>query len=73
MGRYRRCNIARGHLFKFSSSGGFLAAYDFGWHSTPAVRSHDGTFSIVIKDNHYDEETRFGAPALFVASGGTSW
>jgi len=58
-GSYTRYNIARGHLFKFSANGGFLAAYDFGWDETPAVRSHDGTFSIVVKDNHYDEEAGF--------------
>jgi hypothetical protein len=46
-------NYGRGHLFKFSSSGGLLATYDFGWDITPAVFAHDGTYSIVIKDNHY--------------------
>jgi hypothetical protein len=46
-------NASRGHLMKFSSSGNFLAAFDFGWDSTPAVDSHDHTYSIVIKDNHY--------------------
>lgn len=46
-------NASRGHLMKFSSSGEFLAAFDFGWDSTPAVISHDDTYSIVIKDNHY--------------------
>ncbi len=58
-GAYTRYNIARGHLFKFSSTGTFLAAFDFGWDTTPAVFSHDGTYSIVIKDNHYDEEAGF--------------
>jgi outer membrane protein assembly factor BamB len=53
-GAYTRYNYARGHLFKFSSAGGFLAAYDFGWDMTPAVYSHGGTYSIAIKDNHYD-------------------
>jgi hypothetical protein len=36
-----------------------MAVFDFGWDSTPAVFSHDGTYSIVIKDNHYDEESGF--------------
>ncbi len=58
-GSYSRYNVSRGHLFKFSSTGVFLAAYDFGWDSTPAVLVHDGTYSIVIKDNHYDEEEGF--------------
>jgi hypothetical protein len=55
-GTYTRYNIARGHLMKFSSSGSFLAAYDFGWDDTLGVYQHGGTYSIVMKDNHYDEE-----------------
>ena len=46
-------NGARGHLFKFDANGNFLGAYDFGWDTTPAVYTHGGTYSIVIKDNHY--------------------
>jgi len=40
------------HLFKLSSSGQYLASYDFGWDDTPAVYSHDGTYSVITKDNH---------------------
>lgn len=47
-------NGARGHMFKFDSAGNFLGAFDFGWDSTPSVYSHGGTYSIIIKDNHYD-------------------
>jgi hypothetical protein len=47
-------NALRGHLFKFSSTGSFEAAFDFGWDTTPAVYTHDGTYSIVVKDNHYN-------------------
>ena len=46
-------NFARGHLLKFNPQGGVLATYDFGWDLTPAVFEHDGTYSILIKDNHY--------------------
>ena len=46
-------NGFRGHMFKFSSAGTFTGAYDFGWDSTPAVYSHGGSYSIVLKDNHY--------------------
>jgi hypothetical protein len=46
-------NGARGHLFKFDANGSFLGAYDFGWDTTPAVYTHSGTYSIVIKDNRY--------------------
>jgi hypothetical protein len=59
-GSYTRYNIARGHLIKFNGvTGSVMAAFDFGWGSTAAVFSHDGTYSIVIKDNHYDEEAGF--------------
>ena len=44
----------QGHLMKFSSSGEFLASYPFGWDDTPAVYQHDGTYSILTKDNHYN-------------------
>jgi hypothetical protein len=46
-------NYGRGHLFKFSSGGAVLASYDFGWDITPAVFARDGTYTILIKDNHY--------------------
>jgi hypothetical protein len=46
-------NGGRGHLFHFDAQGRYLNAFDFGWDVTPAVYTHDGTYSIVIKDNHY--------------------
>jgi len=46
-------NFSRGHLFKFDATGGAIAIYDFGWDITPAFFEHDGTYSIVIKDNTY--------------------
>jgi hypothetical protein len=48
-------NGSRGHLLKFSHEGKFLATFDFGWDVTPGVRVHDGTYSIITKDNHYGE------------------
>jgi len=60
LGAYTRYNIARGHLFKFSSSGQFQGSFDFGWDDTLAVVPRDDdNFSIVMKDNHYDEEAGF--------------
>ncbi|HTS60812.1 MAG TPA: hypothetical protein VMH28_02250 [Candidatus Acidoferrales bacterium] len=53
-GSYTRYNYARGHMFRFDAHGNFVSAYDFGWDSTPAIYPHIGTYSIVIKDNHYD-------------------
>src|SRR5215471_4608539 len=52
-GAFTRYDFARGHLMKFSATGQFLGAYSFGWDSTPAIYQHDGTYSIVIKDNEY--------------------
>jgi hypothetical protein len=45
---------ARGYMLKFSSSGQYLTEFDFGWDDTPAVYSHDGTYSVITKDNHYE-------------------
>ncbi len=47
-------NFSRGHLLHFDAQGNYVNSYSFGWDSTAAVYPHDGTFSIVIKDNHYD-------------------
>jgi hypothetical protein len=55
-GTWTQFNAQRGHLFKFDAAGSFAGAYDFGWDSSPAVYPHDGTYSIVIKDNHYDSQ-----------------
>jgi len=52
-GSYTGYNGARGHLVHFSPSGAFLASYDFGWDTTPAVWEHGGTYSIVMKENFY--------------------
>jgi len=62
-GAYSRYNFARGHLFKFSSSRAFQGTFDFGWDSTPAVFQHNGSYSIVIKDNHYNANCCPGAAA----------
>jgi len=59
-GSYSRYNVSRGHLWKFEPGTGHITAtYDFGWDSTPAIFQHAGTYSIAIKDNHYDEEEGF--------------
>jgi hypothetical protein len=46
-------NDSRGYLLKFDSTGKYLTNFDFGWDSTPASFAHDGTYSVIIKDNHY--------------------
>jgi len=59
-GAWGRYNVSRGHAYKLSgSNGAILATYDFGWDDTQAVFQHGGTYSIVMKDNHYDEEEGF--------------
>lgn len=60
-GAYTRYDFARGHLMKFSAAGAFLGSYSFGWDSTPAIYPHDGTYSIVIKDNEYGGGPQFGS------------
>ncbi len=52
-GAATRYNYDRGHLFHFSAAGSFLGAYDFGWDTTPAIYEHDGTWSVILKDNFY--------------------
>jgi hypothetical protein len=46
-------NESRGHLMKFDANGNYAGAYDFGWDVTPAVWPHDGSYSVVVKDNQY--------------------
>ena len=52
-GAYSRYNYAQGHLMHFSATGGYLGAFGFGWDSTPAIYEHNGTYSVIIKNNHY--------------------
>jgi hypothetical protein len=60
-GAYTRYDFARGHLMKFDADGQFQGAYSFGWDTTPAIYQHDGTYSIVIKDNEYGGGPQFGS------------
>jgi hypothetical protein len=52
-------NFSRGHLVKLDRHGRFTGSFSFGWDSTPAIYEHDGTYSIVVKDNHYDSDGPF--------------
>lgn len=52
-GAYTFYNAERGHLFHFDANGKFLNSFDFGWDTTPAIWAHDGTYSVILKDNHY--------------------
>ena len=53
-GAYTLYNGDRGHLMKLDATGKPAGSYDFGWDYTPAVWQHDDTYSIVVKDNHYN-------------------
>jgi outer membrane protein assembly factor BamB len=55
-----RYNFARGHLLHFDAQGSFLNAFGFGWDSTPGIYAHGGTFSVVVKDNHYQASAYCG-------------
>lgn len=61
-GSYTRYNGSRGHLFKFSPLGDVLATYPFGWDITPAVRPRGGSYSVVLKENHYPAGSYCGDP-----------
>ncbi len=63
-GAFTRYNYLRGHLFHFDANGRFRNAFDFGWDITPAIWSHDGTYSVILKENNYEvgsycNDTRF--------------
>ena len=57
-GSFTAYNGVRGHLMKLDAAGKPAGTYDFGWDYTPAVWQHDGTYSIVVKDNHYDYDVQ---------------
>jgi hypothetical protein len=47
-------DYGRGHLLKFNSAGAYQTSYNFGWDTTPAIYPNNGTYSVILKDNHYD-------------------
>lgn len=53
-GAFTRYNYAQGHMMRFSAAGEYMSAYPFGWDVTPALWEHDGTFSLITKENRYD-------------------
>jgi hypothetical protein len=54
-GVYTRYNWFQGHLMKFSAAGQFQGAWQFGWDMTPNIYAHDGTYSVIFKENHYSD------------------
>lgn len=64
-GAYTSYNYSQGHLMHFRAEGVYLGAYPFGWDTTPAIYAHDGTFSLVTKDNHYGAMGSYCANATY--------
>jgi hypothetical protein len=58
-GAYTSYNYFQGHLMHFDANGNFLNSYGFGWDTTPAFFVHDGTFSVITKDNHYGDSAAY--------------
>ena len=54
-GAYTRYNYEQGHLMHFDANGNYLGAFGFGWDLTPAIFAHDGTWSAIVKNNHYGD------------------
>lgn len=65
-GAYTRYNDSQGHLMRFAADGTYLGAYPSGWDITPAIYEHDGTWSIVTKENHYGGVVH-PTPAYFIS------
>lgn len=55
-GAYTGYNGSRGHLMKFDRHGQFVGSFDFGWDSTPGLYEHDGTYSLITKNNYYFDD-----------------
>jgi outer membrane protein assembly factor BamB len=66
-GSYTRYNYSQGHMMRYSASGEFLSSYPFGWDVTPALWEHDGTFSLITKENRYEGVGSYCNTAAFCA------
>ncbi len=56
-GSYTGYNGARGHLLKITPAGQLVAAYDFGWDTTPALYRKGDRYSVILKENNYAEDS----------------
>lgn len=63
-GSQTRYNYGQGHLLRYSSTGQFIAAYQFGWDVTPAIYKHNGTYSIITKENRYNIGSYCALPSV---------
>jgi outer membrane protein assembly factor BamB len=67
-GAYSSYNYFQGHLMHFDATGNYLNAYEFGWDTTPAIYLHDGTYSLITKDNHYGDSGSYCSDETFCPS-----
>ena len=63
-GAYTRYNYAQGHTMMFGAGGRYLRAYGWGWDLTPSVYRHHGTYSVLLKENHYSLGSYCGNPTF---------
>lgn len=70
-GAYTRYNYSQGHLMHFSATGEYLGAYPFGWDTMPAIWSHDQSYSLITKENHYGETGSYCGDPRFCPAGRT--
>ena len=61
-GAFTRYNYSQGHLMRFDPDGRFLNAYPFGWDITPGIYTHNGTYSVLTKENRYGVGSYCGDP-----------
>jgi hypothetical protein len=54
-GAFTRYNYAQGHMMRFGADGSYLGAYRAGWDVTPGIWVHDGTYSVLTKENRYKD------------------
>jgi len=71
-GAYSRYNYEQGHLMHFDAKGNYLGAFGFGWDTTPAIFQHNGTWSIVVKNNHYGDVGSYCDDVTFCPSDRTA-
>src|SRR5207237_4038857 len=60
IGTFTRYNWAQGHEMHFDANGNYLNSYIYGWDNTPGIYSHDGTYSVIFKQNNYGNAAEGG-------------
>jgi hypothetical protein len=70
-GAFTRYNYAQGHTMRFGAEGSYLGAYRAGWDITPGIWSHDGTYSVVVKENRYGDIGSYCNNPAFCPTDGT--